>query len=228
MEGMGERIEALVDRTTESLRKRFPSGDSPEALGFLGRERRILRGPGETSAGFAERLLTWWDAHATRGGPYALLTQMWAFFKDSNNVPITLIANSGLRHDVDVDGNITQSVQTGWTGDGLYPDKWARIFLIFSLDTATISVPLLDGTGTPVLDSNGDPILTAVSIYALTDAEKEIICAVPREWNAAHIDKIYIILLPPGGYVFGFPPVQFGDPGVTFGGSSLAALFECI
>lgn len=228
MEGMGSQIESLILRTVEGAKKRFPSGESPQALGFLGRERRILRGPGEAADTYAERLRLWWDSHLLRGGPYALLTQLHQYFLASNNAQITLVYNKGTRYDVDTAGVITRGPDVpGWIGDGLYPTKWARFFLIFSLTSDTLAVPLLTEGGEEITTEDGEQILADVAISALSDEERNIVCAVPREWNAAHVDRIYIVLLPPNGFVFGFPPALFGDIGLVFGGDTEGVTFTC-
>lgn len=227
LEGIGDEIETQIDRTVEGLRKRFPDAASPEALGFLGRERRILRGPGEDGVTYAARLIQWWDSHLLRGGPFALLTQLHQFFLASNNVPITLIYNSGTSLVIDIIGAITRGSIPGWTGDGEFPNKWARFVIIFELTTSAFAVPMTTEGGDEIFTEDGQTLLADVSIYALVAEDFELICSVPREWNAAHVDKILIVLLPPGGIVWGFPPADWGDVGLTWGGN-LAVTFECI
>lgn len=227
MKAMGTSIETVLTDTSAGVRLRFPDENNPEALGFIGRQRRILRGPGESDSTFAGRVLRWWDAHRGRGGPYELLRQLHEFFLESNNVPIQVVANSGLLHSVDTAGSITRGSISGWTGDGEYPSKWARIFVVFNLAADFIDVPLLTESGEPMTTEDGEPFVVSVSIYSLTDADREILCAVPREWDAAHIDKIYIVLIPGGGIAWGLPPgTEWGDPGLTWGGGD-AVTFTC-
>lgn len=214
MAALGEAVDVATQRAVDGVALRFPSAAQPRALTYLGRQRQILRGPGEDGATFAARMLTWWDAHRTRGGPYALLGQLHAFFVSSLAVPIALVANSGFRHQVDVAGAITEDT-ISWGGDGEHPARWARLFLFFSLSGTTVGIPLL----------------AEVSIYAMSDAERELFCAVPREWSAAHIDLIYLTLLPPEGDVWGYPPGgTWADddpsPGQVWGGN-LAVQFVC-
>lgn len=233
MKGLGTPIDTEVDRNAEGVETRFPLGRDgatihPEALSLLGRERRILRGPGELDTTFAQRLRTFWDAHRTRGSAYALLGQLFEFFRATNNVPIQYIANSGTSVTVDAAGTFTRSVVGGWSGDGEYPTKWARFFLVFYLLDNNFSEPLEDENGNAITDGNGAPVLVQTSIYSLSTAQQEIICSVPREWSAAHIDRIYIVLIPGGGYAWGLPPgIAWGDVGKTWGGSSDAVTFQC-
>jgi len=74
-------------------------------------------------------------------------------------------------------------------------------------------------SGDPLLTEAGEPILATVSIYALTSEEIDILCAVPREWSAAHIDRIYLVLVPLDGYAWGIPEsLEWGEVGKTWGG----------
>lgn len=230
MRGLGLQIDVETDRNVDGLELRFPDGTQPDALAFIGRERRILRGPGEDSETFAVRLRGWWDAHRTRGNPHALLRQMRAYFLSSNPVDIEEIANSGTRHVINsATGAIVLDSVAGWTGDGLYPTKWARFFIFMDLGaTLFLHVPLLTESGEPLTTEDGEGILVEVAISAFGDAERELICAVPREWSAAHIDKIYLGVVGLDGWLWGFPVgTEWGDPGLVWGSSGNASSFEC-
>ena len=229
VQGIGDPMDTEAARVVEGMRKRFPElGADEAALALLGRERRILRGPGELGSTFAVRLKKWWDAHRTRGGAYALLNQLRDFFLETNNVPIQYIANSGTSVTIAADGTTARSTVTGWTGDGEIPPQWARFFLVFYLDADTFAFPLFTAGGDPVLTAGGDPVLVDVSIYALTAEDIETICSVPREWSAAHIDRIYIILFPATGQAWGLPPgITWGGGGLTWGGGAEPVTIIC-
>jgi len=214
MQGMGKSIDAEVDRDVEGVELRFPGGANglaihASALGLIGRERRILRGPGELDETYAARLRRWWDSHRTRGGAYALLEQMFEYFLATNNVTITYVSNIGTSQArVDAAGTITRGTFTapGWVGDGFVPPSWARFFIFMELDGTTL------GT---------------VPILSLTASDFDMLCAVPREWSSAHIDRIYFALLPTGGIVWGFPAsLVWGAAGKTWGGDA-AITFTC-
>jgi hypothetical protein len=242
MESLADPIETLVDRTTESVKKRFPTDDN-DALDYIGRERRIIRGPGETSATYAGRLVIWWDSHRLRGGPYALLEQMFAFFRFTLNTQIDLVNNSGTetgttgthlatRYSVDEDGVITRD-QLTWNGDGEAPTKWARVFIIFRLETPYLPLSVLvTETGEPILTEEGEEILVETSIYDLTDEDRALLCTVPHEWSAAHIERIYIRLLYGVGDLWGYPEDGTWDendpaPGPNLWGQDEAVGFDC-
>jgi len=233
--GMASPVDEMQANTAEAITLRFPGGSDennvvihPEALSLLGRERRILRGPGEADETFAERLRGFWDAHRTRGGAYALLQQMHDFFLSTNNAPIQYINQVGASVTIDAAGAFTRSTIDTWTGDGQNPTQWARFFLVFYLDGETISVPLVTEDGEPVVTEDGEAITVEVSIFDLDAEDIETLCAVPREWSAAHIDRIYIVLMPAGGYAWGLPPgTRWGDPGLTWGGGLSPAVITC-
>lgn len=236
MESLAVPVETLVDRTTQSVKKRFPTDDN-DALNLIGKERAILRGPGEDAETYAGRLVIWWDTHRTRGGPYALLQQMHAFFRFIMNVQIDLVNNAGQetgtpgthivnRYSVDADGVITRDDLT-WNGDGEAPPKWARYFLIFHLESPFLPLSILTTeSGEPILTEDGEEILVETSIYDLSDEDKALLCTVPHQWNAAHIDRVYIALLHGVGDLWGYPE------GATWGGPETwgedeAVVFTC-
>lgn len=203
MESLGVPLESLVDSTVDGVELRFPDKDQPDALGYIGRERRIIRGVGEPDISFAARLRIWWDSHSIRGGPYALLDQLYAYFKDSLNLPMQVVGNSGVRHSVDSAGVITRD-SIVWNGDGEYPAKWARIWIMIPLPDATFPVQLTTESGDPVFTESGETLFVSADVFALSAEAIQMICAVPREWSAAHIDEIHVVLLPPGTELWGY------------------------
>lgn len=216
MKSLGVQIDTEIDRDVDGVGLRFPNPNQPDALGFLGRERRILRGPAEPAANFAIRLRTWWDAHSTRGGPYALLGQMFPYLAGTIDAPVEVVGNSGIRHLVDANGVITRD-SIDWNGDGNYPTKWARFWVM--INSATLTLPLVTESGEPVLTESGEQVLTVSQITAanITDEQKEIVCAVPREWSAAHIDEVHVILLFDGGELWGYRTTTDPASGTTIG-----------
>ena len=225
--GMATPVDNEQVRTAEAVSLRFPGGGPsnnavihPEALSLIGRERRILRGPGEEDATFAERLRGFWDAHRTRGGAYALLQQMHDFLLSTNNVPIQYVDQKGTSVTIDAAGVFTRSVVPSWSGDGEDPPNWARFFLVIFLAGETVSVPLVNENGETMTTEDGETILVETSIYTLTADDIDTICSVPREWNAAHVDRIYISLLPGGGAAWGLPVgIEWGEVARTWGDS---------
>lgn len=208
LEAIGEQIDDVIDRTAEGVRLRFPHHLTPDpgALALTGRERRIRRGPAETAATYAKRIRTWWDAHRTRGGPYALLGQLYAYTVDWLNVPIDVVYYSGMRRAMDVAGVITRDAIT-WGADA--SGHWARFWVFFYV---TDPLPgesryLTTEAGDYLVTEDGDYLLatSAIAPDALTSFEEEIFKAIPREWSAAHIDKISIVLLWDARRLWNYP-----------------------
>lgn len=77
--------DASVRRVEAGLLARFPQQDPDgtpghdAALAEIGRDRRILRGIGETSRGYAARLIPYKDHLRRRGSAYAMLQQLTAY-----------------------------------------------------------------------------------------------------------------------------------------------------
>lgn len=115
---IGDVVDAQVQRAFEVVMLRFPRGIETTALPYIGRDRRIRRGPAEPASSYARRMLTWWDDHRQRGGPHALLRQLHAYLLDYAPGQIDLVYQSGTRFIADeTTGEITRSDIT-WGGDG--------------------------------------------------------------------------------------------------------------
>ncbi len=97
----------------------------------MGRERRIRRGLVETDETYAPRLTRWLLDHRRRGGPYALLAQLYAYYAP-NLFPITLLYQSGRRYSMDVTGAVVRD-DISWSPDAS-PSLWARWWLFFETD----------------------------------------------------------------------------------------------
>lgn len=201
LRSIGEVTDNHIDRLVEGVRYRFPNGARPDALGVLGADRRLRRGPGEDSVTYAARLRSWLDAHRTRGSTGALLAQVFEYFRASLSVPIEIVDYAGNRHLVAPDGTITRD-RIIWGGDG--SGNWARVWVMINLPDTNLPVPILNAAGEPVLDGSGNPTFNLVNIFALTEAERELLCAVPRDWSAAHIERTTVVLLHPGVELWGY------------------------
>ena len=206
--GIGQVIDCHIDRIVDAVRQRFPNGSRTDALAAIGRERRVLRGPGEDSVTYARRLRKWWDLHRTRGNSRTLLEQLFDYFAASLSVSMEVVDGNGKRHLVSPAGSITEDAIL-WDADGT--GKWARAWVMINLLDTNLPVPILDENGEPVLDGAGDPTFILVDIFALTATEEALVCAVPRSWSAAHIEKTTVVLLHPGAELWGYRTTT--DPG---------------
>jgi hypothetical protein len=202
------QLRALIDMATAAIKIRFPGLYSNETLPIIGRERKIRRGRVETDETYARRLLRWWDDHKRRGGPYALLEQLHAYYAP-NNFPIELVYASGRRFSLAVDGTITKD-DISWPNPPAA--KWARWWLIFHWPE------VLEGPGK--WGESGDK-WGAGGVWGsgLSRAEVDSIRLIPAEWNAAHTLGM-ILIMGPGVRKWGYPPRKWGTGGGKWGNGS--------
>jgi len=220
--GIGDAIESEAHRVAESVALRFPRGQNVSALALIGRDRKILRGPGEDSVTYASRLRAWRTAHQTRGGAFALLEQLHAYFLASIGREIFVLGGSGTVHRVDASGSVSRLPSTG----PIDVTDWAQFVVVIDLPTDFFPVPITKSNGEPVLDASGNPTFTLVPIGAMTQQAIDVACAVPREWSAAHIDKIQITLGGAGAMVWGaLPDESWGSGPVWLEG--IGTQFAC-
>lgn len=172
----GMLADVCGDAMVAALAMRYPGLYSYESLPVIGRERRITRGPYETDAGYAARLRRWLDDHRRRGGPYAMLAQLYAYFAP-NGFPITLVYRSGRRFDMAPDGTVTRSIVPTFGLDAR-PEQHARWWLFYATDDYDVD--------------------------DLSDEDRADLAHVPREWNNARCAGT-IVVMPPGVELWNWP-----------------------
>ncbi|MBN8609135.1 MAG: hypothetical protein J0L92_01020 [Deltaproteobacteria bacterium] len=220
MRSLGEAIDSLVTRVAQAVRHRFPNNIDSSSLARIGRERRIRRGPGESAETYATRLRIWWDMHRIRGGPYALLWNLHHFFYSWLPGRKDVVYHSGTRRWIDEDGVITRDAIT-WEADG--SEEWAQFWVFFYVpDTIALPGDTLATLADDILTTlDGDPLALTASIVPsdITPAEENIFTAIPREWSAAHVKRIFVVLLWDEHRLWSYPqPVpQWGDITTTWG-----------
>lgn len=184
---LGVVCDSFADAAVAGIKLRFPGLYSDESLPQIGRERRIRRGRTESTTTYAVRLRRWLTDHRRRGGPYAMLAQLYAHYAP-DTFPIELIYVSGRRYSMDVDGNVVRDT-TSWTFDA-DTAHWARWLLVFSWPDP------IDDTGTWDADAADWDDDVTVWDSNLTPQEVEDIRLIPREWNAAHAFGIVQLIDP--------------------------------
>lgn len=139
-------LDALSDRVREGVRLRFPGYGSPTALGYIGNDRNIERGPSQTDDGYTVQLQKAFDTWRNAGGARTILSQLRYYFAPDIGPPMRLVSNSAVWHEINTSTGVTTKyvVGTNWDWDG-DATKWWRGFVI------------LDGTGLWTLDRWGDP-----------------------------------------------------------------------
>lgn len=226
VDSISEQIDDLDNRLVDGVKLRLPAdAPDPTALGMIGRERRIRRGPAESPITYARRLRRWLDDHKGRGGPYALLYQLDGFWQDSLNVRMDVVYQSGTRRWISAATTVEESVITRdsvvWGGDGT--GKWARFWVFFHL-TGGLENVLITEDGDTLITEDGDVIVAELLTGgSVTDEDAEMFRIIPREWSAAHIDQIVVALLYGLARLWNYPqPVPtwaaWGASGATWGG----------
>lgn len=163
---MGIQLDGFGDALRAGVWQRFPGYYSFDALPVLGRERRIYRGLFETDEAYAARLTGFLASHQVRGGPYALLSQLYYYFAP-NDFPIELIYRSGRRFTLNGSVDTITRDDLAWSPDSS-PELWARWWLIYHTDQWISTPP--------------------------TDAEIAELRKIPQQWNAAHCKGTIVIM----------------------------------
>jgi len=129
--GIADVIDDHRNRLVAGVKLRFPGLYTLEGIDRIGQERRLRRGPSESSEVFADRLKRWWVDHRTRGNAYALLNQMLAYFVGTLTPPYDVVSYRGLRHVMDTNEDITRdSISWGTDETGYWSRVW--VFLYFA------------------------------------------------------------------------------------------------
>lgn len=133
LRAFGDVTATVFHATSDGVAARFPGAvaGAVDALPYIGRDRRILRGPAEDDATYAARLRTWWDAHRRRGGPYAMLEQLYLYLVNTEPRQWDLVYRNGVRFILDgVAGGVTRDK----LDDITIAPQWARAVLIALYD----------------------------------------------------------------------------------------------
>jgi len=188
--GYNEKIlysaHALLDATGAATQQgilcRFPGVALDESLPYIGKERRIRRGLYEDNPTYADRLRYWLRDHRFRGGPYALLNQLYLHYKP-HGFPIDLIYASGKRYSITATNPTPVESMIVWSQTGSL--KWAQWTLIYYTDQFS---------------------------GALTPDQIADLASIPREWNAAHAIGTIIVLPTGGELWDSPPPAAWDTP----------------
>jgi hypothetical protein len=141
---LGLMQDAYAERTRLSAIARFPTYAPSDAVGAMGRDRKMARGRGEAAADYAERMIPWLDLHKVRGTPYALHDQILAYLQCA--VPIRTVDASGSWFDTAADGTRSSNIAlANWTWDTMSAANWSRFWVI--IDSSSGSPWPIDGDG---------------------------------------------------------------------------------
>lgn len=177
------QLDATLEGAVAGVKMRFPGLYSYESLGTIGRDRRIRRGRAELDSVYAGRLLRWLIDHRTRGGAFALLAQLHAYYAAAP-FPIHLVYKTGTRFSMATDGTITKDL----VPPPQLQAMWARWTLFFFTDEWPTPADV-----TP-------------------DVANEL-TLIPKEWIAAHvIGKLVLMPTGAELWNYHAPPRQWNNP----------------
>lgn len=149
MRSLGITKDFYAARARQAVKMRFPSFASTDALGAIGDERLIDRGPTETDAAYAARLRDAWNAWTFGGTAFGLLTALTI----QGYAPVVM--NSSFQNTLDGNGNLVQ-VATAWRRDLVWnnftlilPHPWPTRWL----SAGNWAAPVIVGTGSGTVSS---------------------------------------------------------------------------
>ena len=201
-------VDDTISRCYQSLLARFPGHCQPDALQYIGHDRKIVRGINEPDLAYAARLIRWLDDHATRGNPFALMGQLQAYCQAP--VMIRTVDNSGNWSTLAGDGTKSVSLaRANWNWDG-GTTQWSRFWVII-YPVGGVTPWGIDGTfGDGALFGDGGTWGTTA-----TSDQVETVRAIVDDWKPAGTRCVNIILaFDPASF---FPGSSTGLPDGTWG-----------
>lgn len=175
----GAALDSIVQVAVEGLWAKYPTFGTLTAVPYIGRDRRIIRGPNEPIDKYARRLIGWLDAWRYAGHALTVLRQLQPVFAPNPAPRMRLVNNRGVWYTLEPDGAFTIQHPGNWNWDNR-EDLWARCWVIIYSDHGYPWAPesIWDDPGTwgeeEVLD------------FSASVSEIETILSVIRQWKAAH------------------------------------------
>lgn len=189
---IGLMFDGLADTMIQALKLRYP-GSNTLFLPYHATERRLRQGLYESDADFAVRLAKFFEAHHDRGGPYAMLEQVYQHYRP-NNFPVVLLYENGTAFTLGVDGTITPSTTALTT-----TDDWAHWTLVYFWPVDNVGDGTWDDPGTWDTDPAG-----VWDFGTMLATEAQDLRLIPTEWNAAHCNGT-LLLLGPNDALWDYP-----------------------
>jgi hypothetical protein len=179
MYAIGIHLDAFADELIEGIQKRWPVDSSEDAAQQFELDRQIDRGIDEPWETYQVRLRRWRIDHRGRGGPYALLNQLHAYWAGAFNISLHYYGTNTSFFAMATNGAITRSTATDTSRTCGY---WS---LTYDWPTP-LPAPYTWGTG-----KWGDGRVWG---SGLTPAQVASLRKVPRKWGNAH-SRGYLVLL---------------------------------
>lgn len=203
-EGEGEKVgyaldlikDAFAQRAYLGLLARLPQGNSlgtatapPDALAAMGRDRRVVKGIGESDTSYALHLRNWLNDRRTAGNPFTLLRKLSDYTGTTNGVSFRTVDNSGNWYSRSATGVETSSLATGnWNWDG-NTAAWSRFWVIIypgTLWTSTSQTWGAAGSWAGAISNWGSTAITSEQVKTLQ--------ALVTDWKPGGTACVNIIL----------------------------------
>lgn len=198
---LGLLMDAWMERLEQGLHARFPSHAPSDALAFIGRDRRIVRGIDESAGSYVGRLLRWLDAWRRAGSAASVLGQLWGYF-NTYRVRMRTVASNATRavwhtltENQSTSGDpadlVTKSVQTpsDWNWDGLTA-YFARFYTIIYPASVSPAPFALRGTfdNVDALNRTWDEWESLGQMFDTTATASQVagIQAIANGWKGEH------------------------------------------
>ena len=122
----GTMFDNLNAQLKLGMKARLPEHAPDDALGFIGNDRSIEKGPSESLSNYRTRLVGGVDANRTRGSARQLLKQLAGYLHGTGEPPLRLVSNSAVWHEYNWGtGEPTKTiVGDNWNWDGLTTRWW--------------------------------------------------------------------------------------------------------
>lgn len=220
--GIGAAMDDYVAQYVAATMAQFPDYAPPDALGVLGDEMQIDRGPNDTDASYALRLVGAWLAWKYAGTPIGLLSALyWAGFGNG----AVLVQQNGLAYNLNVNlvagaDPITDLVVTACS-------------TLATALTSSVTPPTVSSAGRSIpagnswwkIDDNTDfcsrfAVLFpfAPPFYPFGAVDLARLQATIKKWRPAKATCVGVNVLTSGEMV-GWPPSDTIGDGGTFGGT---------
>lgn len=218
---VGYTADVLKDAFAERARlghlARFPQNGptgevtAPEdALAAMGRDRRVVRGIGESAVSFARRLLRWLDDRKRAGSPFALMQKLSEYVGPATGASFRTVDQRGNWFSRSSDGTESYLLgQANWDWDGEPATKWSRFWVIIYPGSRWAPAP---AWGTPATDWGTNDFSWGSTA---TGEEVRTVRSIVADWKPAGTRCVGIIVaFDPASFEPSAPP---GDPGLPDG-----------
>lgn len=179
MYAIGIHFDAFADELIEGIQRRWPNDASEDAAEKFEIDRQIDRGIDEPWSTYQVRLRRWRVDHRGRGGPYALLNQLRAYWADAFEIRLHYYGTDTSYFVMSPGADIVRTTST----------NTARTCGFWSLTydwPFPLPAPYLWGTG-----KWGDGRVWG---SGLTPAQVASLRKVPRKWGNAHSRGILFLV----------------------------------